>query len=186
MRKIIDLIKASFARAYRLSLTNERQESLVWQDLKKLHVEAEWRSGVYEADKYLETVFSIADEIPGVYQYWITENELHCTVKVLDGFSPELTTDVFVLASHFNNHLKNGVVAVNVDAATVSYQLSQNILLPLLYKGEIYEQLISHFNLSKDVFWAFQRLVREEEEPAIIFADLMKKINQNRAEAETN
>jgi hypothetical protein len=29
-------------------------------------------------------------------------------------------------------------------------------------------------------------LVREDEEPAIIFADLMKKIDQNRAEAETN
>jgi hypothetical protein len=173
-------------RGYRSMLNGAKQEALVWEEMKKLHADAEWRSGVYEGDRYIETVFSIAEETPGVYQYWITDNELHCTVKVLDGFSPELTTDVFVLASHFNNHLKNGVVAVNVDAATVSYRLKQNMLVPLLHKGEIYEQLVSHHNISKDVYWAFQRLLREDEEPAIIFADLMKKIDQNRAEAETN
>lgn len=173
-------------RGYRSMLNSAKQEALVWEDMKKLHAEAEWRSGVYESDRCIETVFSIAEETPGVYRYWITENELHCTVKVLDEFSLELTTDIFVLASHFNNHMKNGVVEVNVDAATVSYRLKQNTLVPCLYEGEIYQQLITHYDISKDVYWAFQRLVREDEEPAIIFADLMKKINQNRAEAETN
>ena len=174
MRKIVERIKAALYRAYRLSLTNEKQESLVWQDLKELHVKAEWRTGIYEADKYLETVFSIADETPGVYQYWITENELHFLVKVLDGFSPEMATDVFVLASHFNNLLKLGVVEVNVNSSSVSYRIKKDILVPLIYKDEIHNQLMIHYNTSKDVYWAFQKLIEENEEPALIIADLLK------------
>jgi hypothetical protein len=48
----------------------------------------------------------------------------------------------------------------------------------LLFNGEIYDQLICHYNASKDIYWAFQKLVEENEVPAIIIADLLRKMKE--------
>lgn len=186
MRELIGRITSFIRRLYRLSLTISNQEVVVWEDMKKLHAECEWRSGVFEADRCIETVFPIAENTSGLYMYWVTENELHCVVKVLDGYSPELATEIFVLASHFNNHLKHGTVEVNVSSSTVSYRLKQNVLIPCLYAEESYHQLMMHYNTSKDVYWAFQRLVRDSEDPALIFADLLNMRDERQEKSENN
>ena len=80
-----DLI-AYFKRAYRLSLSFKKQEELVWQDLKKVHSDAQWRSGVYEKEKYIETVFEIANEKPGTFYYMIYDGNYHCRVKIIESF----------------------------------------------------------------------------------------------------
>jgi len=49
------------------------------------------------------------------------------------------------------------------------------LLIPLLYTGELHAQIISHYNISKDIFAGFQRLIEENEAPAIIIADILKK-----------
>jgi hypothetical protein len=168
-------IKTFINRVYRLSLDYEKQENLVWEDLKKLHTDTEWKCGVYETDKYLETVFPIADETPGFYHYGFYEREFHCSVKVLEGFHSELATNIFLLASHFNNIIKVGVVEINVNSSTVQYRVKRDVLVPLLYSGEIYDQLIRHYDTSQDIYWAYQKLVVDNEEPALIIADLLKK-----------
>jgi hypothetical protein len=186
MRRLWSNIRIMAKRGYRSILTSAKQEAVVWEDMKKLHAEAQWRSGVYESDRCIETVFQIAEETPGVYRYWITENELHSMVRVLDGYNPELTTDIFVLASHFNNLLKNGTVEVNVETSTVTYRLKQNVLIPSLYTGEIYNQITMHHSTSQDVYWAFQKLVFEGEEPALIIADLLARKGSEEKEVEEN
>jgi hypothetical protein len=174
MRTKMKQVKAFINRVYRLSLNPKKQETLVWEDLNKLHSDAEWRYGVFEADKYLETVFSIADEIPGHYQYMVFEREFHCLVTVLGGFNPDLTTNVFLLAQHFNNLLKAGVVEVDVNSSTVLYRVKRELLIPLLFNGEIYDQLMIHYNTSKDIYGAYKKLIVDNEEPALIIADLMR------------
>jgi len=44
-----------------------------------------------------------------------------------------------------------------------------------LYSGELYDQLIRHQNISKDIYWAFEKLINENEAPAIIISDLINK-----------
>jgi len=171
-------VKAFLTRTYRLSVGIEKQENIVWDDLKQLHTEAEWKCGVYEADKYIETIFAIADETPGFYQYLFLDKEFHCLVKVLEGFKPQSAVNIFLLASHFNNLLKDGVVEIDVNSSSVFYRVKKDVLVPLLYSGEIYNQLTSHYNTSKDIYWAFQKLAADNEEPALIIADLMKKRDQ--------
>ena len=167
-------LKEYFNRIYRLSLSPEKQEVLVWEDLKKLHALAGWRYGVYENEKYVETVFEIADEKPTTYFYIIFEGYYHCRVAILENYPEELTTELFVLATHFNNLLKNGGVLINVESQSIEYNLKREILIPLLYPGEIHEQLVGHFGASKDIYWACQRLIEENEAPAIIIADLLR------------
>jgi hypothetical protein len=105
----------------------------------------------------------------------VYENYFHCRVKVLEDFPEELTTDVFVLATHFNNLLNHGVVTVNVDDRFVAYHIKQHQLISLLHSAEMLQQMNLHQDTAFDIFKAFQRLVCEQEAPAIIIADLLKQ-----------
>lgn len=174
MKSLIKL-KYYLKRIYRLTLSPEKQEKLIWNDLKKLHIEAEWKHGIYEKDKYIETVFEIHEGQGEIFYFMIYDSFFHCRVKILEEYPTELTTELFILATHFNNLLNFGVVMVNVNSNYVEYHQKRDLLIPLLYTGEIHDQIIRHFNISKDIYLAFQRLVKEQEAPAIIIADIIRK-----------
>ena len=167
-------IKFYLQRIYRLSLSFKKQEEIVWTELKKLHVNARFNSGVYEKDRFIETIFEINNEQSCTFNYMIYDGSYYCRVKILEDYPTELTTDIFILATHFNNLLINGVVTINVNSNYVEYQQKREFLIPLLYNSEIHGQMIRHFNTSKDIYYAFQRLIIEQEAPAIIIADLIK------------
>ena len=114
----------------------------------------------------------------------IYDGSFHCRVKILEDYPNDLTTDLFILAAHFNNLLNNGVVIVNVQNHFVEYHQKRDLLIPLLYTNETYGQLMRHYNTSKDVYSAFQRLIIEQEAPAIIIADLLKE-NERKNDEET-
>lgn len=171
-------LKFYLRRIYRLSVNFQKREEIVWSDLKKLHADAGWNSGIYENDKYIRTVFEISNEQGGVFYYSIYGGYFHCRVKILEDFPVDLTTDLFILSAHFNNLLNEGKVIVNVNSQYVEFHLKSDLLVPLLYTSEIYSQLNLHCNTAKDIYSAFQRLVNEQEAPAIIIADLLKQNEQ--------
>ena len=183
-RYTMQKLKLYLKRVYRLALNSQKQEELVWTDLKKIHADSDWQSGVYEKEKYIETMFEISDGIGGKFYYMIYDKTFHCRVKILEGLPVDLITDLFILAAHFNNLLNNGVVIVNVNSQYVEYHHKRDMLIPLLYKGEIDIQLFNHYSTAKDVYSAFQRLVDEQEAPAIIIADLLKKNKDGERDAE--
>ena len=169
-------------RLYRVSLNIHKQEEILWNDLKKIHLHAEWRHGVYEKDRLIETSFEIEDGQGLTFYYSVYNLCFHCRVKIIEQYPIELTTDLFILAAHFNNLLNNGVVIVHVNNGYVEYHQKRDLLIPLLYSDEIEEQINRHYNTAKDIYAAFQRLIKENEAPAIIIADLLNKIeekNQN-------
>ena len=174
MRKIIAYLK----RVYRLSLTFKKQEELVWEDLKKHHENHQYQSGIFEKDRYIESVFQISDDQSLAFHYAIFENKFNCRVKVLDTFDEELTSDIFILATHFNNLLNNENVIINVASNYVEYALKSDLLIPLLYKGEIENKITRHFGTTININKAFQRLINEQEAPAIIIADLLKDTSE--------
>ena len=166
--------KYYFERVYRLGLKRDHQKLKVWKDLKRLHQDAEWHSGIYENEVYLETKFKLSEDRGGQFFYSTTEDEFICKVSVVEDFPSDLTTDIFVLASHFNNLLKNGVVSVHVQNRLIMYEIKSKLVVPLLYTGEIHHQILTHYNTAKDVHWAFEKLIQEGEYPAIIISDLLK------------
>jgi hypothetical protein len=168
-------IKFYLQQVFRLALSFKKQEEIVWKELKKLHADADWKHGVYEKEKYIETIFELGKEQGGAFYYMIYDGSFHCRVKILENYPTELTTDLFILAAHFNNLLNNGVVIVNVQNCYVEYHQKRDLLIPLLYTSETYGQLMRHYKTSKDIYSAFQRLIIEQEAPAIIIADLLKE-----------
>ena len=168
-------LKFYLKQIYRLSLSFKKQEEIVWNDLKKLHADSDWKSGVHEKEKYIETFFQIGDERVERFFYMIYDGYFDCRVKILDRFPVDITSDIFILATHFNNLISNGEVIINVNNNYVEFRQKREWLIPLLYTHEIYNQLNNHFTMSIDIFSAFQRLVDAQEAPAIIIADLLKE-----------
>ena len=168
-------LKFYLIKIYRLALNFKKQEEIVWNDLKKLHADSEWLSGVYEKEKNIESIFNLSEGKTGKFYYMIYDGSYHCRVKILEEFSVDLTTELFILAAHFNNLLTNGVVKVNIKNQYVEYHQKRDLLIPLLYIDEIYHQLNNHFLRSKDIYSAFKRLIEEQEAPAIIIADFLKE-----------
>lgn len=168
-------LKFYLKRIYRLSLNFDKQEELFWRDLKKIHQNAEWRYGVYEKDKYIEASFEISDEQVASFYYMIYDSCFHCRVQFLEDYPIELTTELFILAAHLNNLLNNGIVRVNVNSRYIEYHQKRDLLIPYLYNAETHSQIIRHFDTAKEIYSAFQRLIEEQEAPAIIIADLLNK-----------
>lgn len=175
MKKLFYFLK----RVYHLTLSEEKHEEIVWKRLKKLFTDKDWNHGVYEKEKYVETVVRIGEGYPETFYYLVYDKRFHCQVSVLRDFPIELTSELFILAAHFNNLLNSGVVKVDVKNSNVEYHLKQDLIVPLLYSQEIHQLLINHYQTSRDVYKAFQRLVIEQEAPAIIIADLLKENQQD-------
>ena len=100
---LINRIKLFIKQVYRLSRNHKKHSEIVWLDLKKLHIDAGLKHGVYEKDRYIETMFEIQKGHGAAFYYMVYENYFHCRVKVLEDFPEELTTDIFVLATHFKS-----------------------------------------------------------------------------------
>ncbi len=173
-------VKLYLKKIYRISLSPQKQEKILWKDLKKYHANATWHSGIFEKEKYIHTSFEISEYIIRDYYYMLYDDCFSCSVRIIEDFPQELTTDLFVLATHFNNLLEKGTVIINVKQNCIEYNLNNNQLIPLLNTDEIDNQLLIHYKTSKEIYWAFQKMIDENEAPAIIIADLIKMINSDK------
>ena len=173
MKRFLNYLK----RVYRFSLNKSKREDLAWKDLKKFFAKFDWKYGIYEKEKYIDSFWSItdADDKGTKFIYLINDNCFYCSANAFDNYPIELTTEIFILAQHFNNVLKNGIVIVDAESRYVEYRRKMDILIPLLNTGVFLEEIIHHQETVIDIHWAFQKLVEENEAPAIIFADFLKK-----------
>ncbi len=175
MKKHIILLLRYFKRVYLLSLSTEKQDKMAWKQLKKLHAESGWKSGIYESEMHIITSFEIGNDSSAKFGYSIENKEYHCRVNIVEDYLPEMTTDLFILAAHFNNLLNKGKVEIDVDDRIVTYIYKCDVLVPMLYSGEFYDRMLIHYSTSKDIYWAFEKLIHENEEPALIISDLLNQ-----------
>lgn len=172
---LLEGIKAYFRSIHRLSLSLAKRQAIVWADLKNIFTTLGWKHGVYEDDKYIQLTFEIGENDTAHFFYQITDEEIEVQAHLLKDFPSELTTEIFVLATHFNNLLRRGTVTINTSYNHVEYTVKQDILKSYLYPEEIETCLIKHHRTADNVIYpAFHRLIYENEAPAIIIADLLK------------
>jgi hypothetical protein len=171
----MEILKFYFKRIYRISLSFQKQENLFWKDLKKLHLDEHWSHSIYDNDKYIVTTFEIGEGQLKSFYYMVYDAYFHCTITIIEDYPIDRTTDLFVLAAHFNNLLSSGVVIVDVSSNSIVYHQKRDLLIPLLDAGELYTQINRHYTTSKDIFSGFQRLIFNNEEPVMIIADIMSK-----------
>ena len=99
-------------RIYRSVLPSSAHEEIVWKDLKNLFDKMQWRFGVFEKEKHIESSFEIDKDISSTFHYMIYNENHHCRTLVANKYPTHLTSNIFILASHFNNLLQNGTVKI--------------------------------------------------------------------------
>jgi hypothetical protein len=164
---------------YHLSRNRDRYADIVWKKLKAYHLGEKFKTGFFEADKMAETKFNLGDNRIVRFFYSIADNKFKCRSRVLETFDPELGTDLFVLATHFNNLMSRGKVIVYPEHQIVDVEFEIALELLILYPQELYLQTVRHFQLTENVYWAFLKLTEEGEEPAIIIADVFRKYGKS-------
>ncbi len=171
----INQLKLYLKRIYRLSLNLQKQEDLVWRDLKKLHIKEGWKFTIEESEKGVSTFFLLSKNKEGVFYHKITHGRLHSTVEIIDTVPPkELIADLFILAGNLNSLIDDGIVVVN-ENKNIIYNQNIRSLVPLLNSDEIFNQISTHYLNSLNIYGAFQRLIVGNETPASIIDDLKKK-----------
>ena len=174
-------VKQYLKKIYRLLLSPAKREAVVWKDLKKLFVALDLRHGVFESDRHIETGFKMDEDNGAWFFYRLRDGDFECFVRVIEDFPEELTSDIFILATHFNNLLNYGLVTVSTNNRSVNFTMKEAILIPCLFPEYLHSIMDRHHDITQDLLYkAFQRLVNENESPAIIIADLLNEHDGNR------
>jgi len=70
-----------------------------------------------------------------------------------------------------------------VNDNCVEFEMKRDLLIPFLEPEELHIQISMHYDVSIDIHLAFQRLLEEQEAPAIIIADLIaSRADKNKPE----
>lgn len=170
--------KVFLKKVYRLCLSQQNQEQVVWNDLIALHKKENWNYSLHENTRCLESIIPVTDTTFNRFFYIISNNKFHCRVKVLPDFPEEITTEIFILASHINNILNDGIIRVDVEHNYVEYTKKEPVLTSLLVPNQVRNQIVLHYEAAIDIQWAFQELIEKGEEPIFVFSELLKKLEQ--------
>lgn len=164
---------------YRLNLKRINQEKYIWEDLVNLHIKENWNYTIHNNSMCLESIIPINENTFNRFFYMIYENKFISTVNLLHNFPEERTTEIFILAMHINNILNDGIITIDTEKNHVEYTKKEHILSSLLVPNQIRNQIVLHYEASVKIQSAFSELINNKEEPVIVFADFMRKLNEN-------
>lgn len=153
-------------------------EKNIWSKLLNFHESKGLKYGAYETDKYVELIMPIEDNNPRFYFQMIQGNCLYFKVSIIENFPVEVTTDLFILTTHFNNALNFGTLLVNSNNREVIYSLKNELDFYSTFPEKIERDISNHYTVSLDIYWAFNKYLNEREDPAFIFADFMEMIDK--------
>ncbi len=175
--KIFKSIKFKFILVFR-SITIKKSAKYVWKELLKHHKNGDWRYGQY--DNYIECNFIVDDKNTLRFFYEVENTGLTFRSLILVDFDEEIATQLLILASHFNNLLSFGSVKVNLKHHYVEFSYTRDLLVYSLYPSTINNDTLSHFNTTKNIFWAFNELISSGDEPVFIFSELLRRIDDEK------
>jgi hypothetical protein len=167
-------------RIYRI-LMFKKADHHVWQELLKFHKKSGWKYGQYDQNKTVFCDFAIDDTEHIRFFYTVEHGKLVYRSVILGAFNEEFTNSILVLASHFNSLLSRGSVRVLLHQNAIECFYSRDSLAYSLFPDFIESDTAFHYNLSKDVFWAFTNMLQTGEDPVFVFSELMrmKEIDEN-------
>ncbi|MEY2792489.1 MAG: hypothetical protein RJA76_481 [Bacteroidota bacterium] len=159
--------------SYRMRNRMNNAEKFVWEELLNLHKLNHWSHSVFETEKQIESVFAINKTNTKIFLYAIFKDQLLFKVVLIENFPIEHTTNLFILATHFNNNFHFGRVVVNTKNRTVEFISLVDLDIYSLLPEKISNDLSLHFGYSCDVYWGFNKYLETKDEPALIFADFL-------------
>ena len=168
----------------RLSIYNGKKKKTVGNDLKEVLSNNIGHHGIDEQEMSIHADFDIAENVETTYYNWINDEKYIKTfVWIITDFPVELTSEIFILTTHLNKLYSTGRLVIDTKLRAVAFYVEERLICALVTKDFLKQQISYHFWSSQDIYWAYNRLLNSEDEPAIIFADLLKKLEQERTKS---
>ena len=161
----------------------KRHEQIVWKLLKKELKIVPFKHEVNESEKTVYTKFHLAPNILGRFWYMMFYDRLFFRAIIIPNYPVEQTTNIFILAQHFNNQVNHGSVIVDVPLNYIEFRTTYHFPEIIFTKNAIEKHIHYHFNISCDIYWAFNKMLSENEVPAYIIAELIAKREVDLAES---
>jgi len=161
-------------RVYRLIRVNHRSD-IVWKELIKLHKKENWHFGQYDNENYIRTTFADDNNNDLNFHYQVTNDKLVYRAVIAGDFNEDNTNDIMLLSSHLNSLLTFGMVRVNIKDNYVEFVYQGDLLVYMLYPGEIHTDIDRHFRITSDCYWAFSHLLNTGDEPVFVISELLKR-----------
>ena len=162
----------------------KHHEQIVWKLLKKELKIVPFKHEVNESEKTVYTKFHLAPNILGRFWYMMFYDRLFFRAIIVPNYPVEQTTNIFILAQHFNNQVNHGSVVVDVPLNYIEFRTTYHFPEIIFTKNAIEKHIHYHYNISCDIYWAFNKMLTENEEPAYIIAELIAKREIELAERE--
>lgn len=150
--------------------------NIVWKELITLIKKMKWDYSLYEKDKLIEISFTTEEGIVFEFKIVVSEDEMYFRSLIISEFNEDITNDMMVLASHFNNIFLSGVVKINTENNYVELYKTRDLLIYLLKPEEIYLDILRHYESSKECYRTFNNMINTGDEPVFIIADFVKSI----------
>ena len=168
----------------------EQVHEFIFERLKEYFNLRQLQHEVNEQERFIDCRWTIDSEnkIFKSYRYFtdINTDLLKSIVWISEGYDDNKSKEVLILAAHFNSLMANGIVRVDTETCTIVLEFNIRTLVPYLFSGEIDNQVMSHYHDSKNIIWAFNRLLLFHEDPVYIIIDLKNKLNQKNKKQKIN
>jgi len=163
-------------KVYRL-LRAKKSSDFVWNDLKQTMEKEKFHNGVFESNKCIELQFNNNDKSIGTYFISIYEesNTITGVTNIVDSYDVDRTIDLFVMASHFNSKLNNGVVTINTESLNISFVVTGDLFSHSIYPEKSLKLVEYLYHISSDLRWAFNRLLTTDLDPVFVFSELLDR-----------
>jgi hypothetical protein len=172
-------IRQSTLKFFRLLMGKKYHEKWVWRDLKKIFKNDDWTYGLYENERLIICDVQINEHTATRFRYYINSGTLNFSAQILGSFPVDDTLLVFTLASHLNNLLSKGRVAIYVPKNTVNFNMEKEVSLCAIFPENISEFIAVHYNISAQLQWAFHQLNTFGEDPLDIMIDFTNRYAMN-------
>ncbi|MBK8417089.1 MAG: hypothetical protein IPL22_22775 [Bacteroidetes bacterium] len=105
----------------------------------------------------------------------ITDDKLIFRGLILSVFDIDRTSDVLVLAAHFNAILKHGRVSASTEGNFCRIHLRRKFVNLFDFPDKIEHDFEVHFNITTDCIWAFKSMIQSGDNPVFVISQLLEQ-----------
>ena len=173
MKKVIKFMK----RTWRFWTPN-KASNRVHDDLKKLFKERELRYSIAMHNKNIELAFDCENGHRYQVVCSIESNSHLCFyVSFTHTLIPEAYDRLCHLSQLFNDRMSDVTLQLNMEAGSLHLFSSSPMDYAQVRPDSVDHRLYNLTRYATDISWAFDKLLKTDEEAVFVFAELVERIN---------
>jgi hypothetical protein len=166
-----------------LSLLKDRVH-YAWEQLKLLLEQEQIQYNEYTDKMACDAGFELVkgrELVPFLYRVIPERDLIEFSALIVENFDENRLHETMLLACHFNELLRNGVVEVRIRPKRVFFRNVLTLKDLILEPDALVDAFYSHMLIAQDIKEGYIKLIEEHEEPVVIIGEMIKKDRERHA-----